>query len=308
MKKKEKKAKKAKGEQPENAENTGGKKKKGKKKLLLIPVLLLLVAAAAAAAVLFILPKFGINLVGGGEASSEPVEEKIPKKGIQTYAVGEDSAAALDTILEEGEGELLALRSPPGKGDDGVDSRYTYIYELNGMADIVDRYLDLMMSGEEPFSLVDESYLILDERPELEDAEGALILARNSVVEGHVFQLVIGWSETSANLAVRVSAPEGQLRKPEKVEEPKPASVGEQMDQLRSMSPSELALPGVSMDEYDIYPIEGFVKIDGMDCRRFHIYEAGDSYNLSGIIFVSGDQQHVYRMDTNDNTIITELK
>lgn len=308
MKKKEKKAKKAKGEQPENAENTGGKKKKGKKKLLLIPIILLLVAAVAAAAVLFILPRFGINLTGGGEASSEPVEEKIPKKGVQTYAVGEDTAAALDTILEEGEGELLALRSPPGKGDDGVDSRYTYIYELNGAAAIMDRYLDLMMSGEEPFYLVDESYLILSERPELEDAEGALILAKNSVVEGHVFQLVIGWSEASANLAVRVSAPEGQLHRPAKVEEPEPASVGEQMEQISNMSPSELALPGASMAEYDIYPIEGFVKIDGMDCRRFHIYEAGDSYSLAGIIFISGDQQHVFRMDTKDNTIITELK
>ena len=45
-----------------------------------------------------------------------------------------------------------------------------------------------------------------------------------------------------------------------------------------------------------------------MDCRRFHIYEAGDSYSLAGIIFLSGDQQHVYRMDPDDNTIITELK
>ena len=71
---------------------------------------------------------------------------------------------------------------------------------------------------------------------------------------------------------------------------------------------AELALPGSSMSEYDIYPIEGFVKIDGMDCRRFHIYEAGDSYSLAGIIFLSGDQQHVYRMDPDDNTIITELK
>lgn len=306
----EKKVKKKKDEPVENAESTGGgKKRKGKKKLLLIPVLLLLVAAIAAAAVLFVLPHFGINLLGGGsEEPSGPVEEKIPKKGIETYAVGEDTAVALDTILEEGEGELLALRSPPGKADDGVESRYTYIYELNGAAAIVDRYLDLMMSGEEPFSLVDESYLILEERPELEDAEGALILARNSVVEGHVFQLVIGWSEASANLAVRVSAPEGALHKPVKVEPPKPASVGEQMATIQSMSPAELALPGSSMSEYDIYPIEGFVKIDGMDCRRFHIYEAGDSYSLAGIIFLSGDQQHVYRMDPDDNTIITELK
>lgn len=298
-----KKEKKAKAEKPEKAG------KKGKKKLLLIPILLVLVAAVAAAAVLFILPRFGINLIGGGgEGDTSEVEEKIPKKGVEAYTVGEDTAPSLDTILEEGEGELIALRTTPEKSKAEEEGRLTYIYELEGAAAIMNRYLDLMMDGEEGFSLVDETYLIQEERPELEDAEGALILARNSVVEGRVFQLVIGWSEASDNLAVRVSTPEGQLRKPEKVEPPKPASVGEQMERIQSMTPSQLALPGSSMDEYDIYPIEGFVKIDGMDCRRFHIYEAGDSYSLAGIIFLSGDQQHVYRMDPDDNTIITELK
>lgn len=301
MAKKEKKPKKAK---DENSENAG--KKGGKKKLLLIPIILVLVAAVAAAAVLFVLPRFGINLLGGGDA--DPLEEPIPKKGVETYEVGEDVATALDTVLEEGEGELLARRTTPEKSKAEEEGRCTYIYELNGAAAIMNRYLDLMLGDEEGFSLVDETYLILEDRPELEDAEGALILARNSIVEGRVFQLVIGWSEASDNLAVRVSTPEGQLRRPEKVDPPEPASISEQMERIQSMTPSQLALPGTSMAEYDIYPIEGFVKIDGMDCRRFHIYEAGDSYNLAGIIFLSGDQQHVYRMDPNDNSIITELK
>lgn len=300
MAKKEKKPKKAKAE---NSENAG--KKGGKKKLLLIPIILVLVAAVAAAAVLFVLPRFGIDLLGKGE--EEQLEEPIPKKGVEAYTVGEDSVASLDTILEE-EGELIALRTTPEKSKAEEEGRCTYIYELNGAAAVVNRYLDLVLGGEEGFSLVDETYLILEERPELEDEEGALMIARNSAVEGRVFQLVIGWSEASDNLAVRVSVPEGQLRKPEKAEPPKPASISEQMERIQSMTPSQLALPGTSMDEYDIYPIEGFVKIDGMDCRRFHIYEAGDSYNLTGIIFLSGDQQHVYRMDPKDNTIITELK
>lgn len=299
MKKKEKKAK------AEKPEKEG---KKGKKKLLLIPIALILVAAIAAVAVLFILPRFGIKLLGGKDGDQSEIEERIPKKGVEAYEVGEDTVASLDTILEEGEGELLALRTSPEKSKAEEEGRCTYIYELNGAAAVMNRYLDMVLGGEEGFSLVDESYLILEERPELEDAEGALIIARNSVVEGRVFQLVVGWSEASDNLAVRVSAPEGQLRKPEKVEPPKPASLGEQLEQIRGMTPSQLALPGSSMSEYDIYPIEGFVKIDGMDCRRFHIYEAGDSYSLAGIIFLSGDQQHVYRMDPVDNSIITELK
>lgn len=297
-----KKEKKAKAEKPEKAG------KKGKKKLLLIPMVLILVAAVAAAAVLFILPRFGINLLGGSDDGEQQIEEPIPKKGVEAYTVGEDTAPSLDTILEEGEGELIALRTTPEKSKAEEEGRLTYIYELEGAAAIMNRYLDLMLDGEEGFSLVDESYLILEDRPELEDAEGALMIAKPSTVEGRVFQLVIGWSEASDNLAVRVSTPEGQLHQPEKVEPPKPASVSEQMEKIQSMTPSQLALPGSSMSEYDIYPIEGFVKIDGMDCRRFHIYEAGDSYSLAGIIFLSGDQQHVYRMDPDDNTIITELK
>ena len=57
-----KKAKKAKAANVE-AEGKAGKKKGGKKKLLLIPVALVLVAAIAAAAVLFVLPRFGIDLL-----------------------------------------------------------------------------------------------------------------------------------------------------------------------------------------------------------------------------------------------------
>ena len=304
MKKKEKKAK---AEKPEKAG------KKGKKKLLLIPIILVLAAAIAAAAVLFVLPKFGIDLLGRGDAEPDKVvEEKVPKKGVQTYEVGEDVVPSLDTVLEEGEGELLALRTTPEKSKAEEEGRRTYIYELEGAAAVMNRYLDLVLGGEEGFSIVDETYLIQDERPELEDTEGALLLAKNSVVEGRVFQLAIGWSEASDNLAVRVSTPEGQLHKPQKVDPPEPASLSEQMSRIQSMTPSQLALPGASMGEYDIYPIEGFVKIDGLDCRRFNIYVSrgpdGDHYpDLEAIVLLSSDQKHVYRLDPESNAV-TELR
>ena len=110
-----KKAKKVKAANVENGENTG-KKKGGKKKLLLIPVALVLVAAIAAAAVFFVLPHFGIDLLHKELTPEEQIEEPIPKKGVETYVVGADSVPSLDTILEEGDGALIALRSP-GKSD-----------------------------------------------------------------------------------------------------------------------------------------------------------------------------------------------
>lgn len=284
------------------------KGKGGKKKLLLIPVFLIVIAAVAAAVVLFVLPRFGINLLGGGTGDSS-LEEPLPKKGLEAYTLGEDTTIALDTILEEGEGELIALRSPEKpKGDvsSDVNTRYTYIYELTNPAAVMNRYLDAVLGGEQNFSLVGEDYVVLDEqRPELQDEEGVLILARPSVVEGHVFQLVIGWSQASANLAVRASAPEGKITKPEPEPEPEPTSVSQQMEQLRGMTPTELGLPGASMDGYTIFPVDGFVMVNGQECRRFNIYPTGDTGAIAGTYLLSTDNQHVYVLDPVTDTVST---
>lgn len=288
----------------EKKEKTG--KKGGKKILLLIPVILILLGGAAFAVVRFVLPMLG----GGGE-------DKVPK-GLESYAIEEDTVAALDTILEEGEGELIAIRGP-GKNISGLGAtsasesmgeRYTYIYELEGYAAVVDRYLNLLL-GEEGFFMVDADYLVLEDRPELTDEDGALVVARDSVQEGHVFQLAMGWSESSGNLAIRVASPEGALRHPQKEETtsgPPAASVQEQISSLEDMTPAHLTLEGSSMSEYEISPVMGFVNIDGYDCRRFNFYKKGQSGDIAGIIFYSGDMQHIYRMDVEDNSIITELK
>lgn len=304
---KNKKKKAVEGEEPQE----GKKKKKGKKKLLLIPIVLVLVAAIAAVAVLFILPRFGINLLGEKDPEQQ-VEEKIPKKGVEAYTVGEDTVASLDTILEEGEGELLALRTTPEKSKVEEEGRLTYIYEISSPATVMNRYLDLVLGSEAGFSLVDETYLIQEKRPELVDEEGALMVAKASVVEGKVFQLAIGWSQENDMLAVRVSCPEGQLHKPEPEKEPQPASLQEQLDTIQTMHPSELGLEGRSMDQYEVLSTTGFVKVDDILCRRFTIYEkTGDDKrgDIVKVVYFSGDQQHMFQQETDENgkLIITEL-
>ena len=318
-KKKEKKGKNTEGEELQEG-------KKGKKKLLLIPLALIVVAAVAAAVVLLVLPRFGINLLGGGTD-----EEELPKKGLETYTLdtevegeeeGEvlvDSTIALDVILEEGEGTLLTIRKPdPAQKSEGT---YTYIYDVPAPAAVVDRYLDAVLGGEEQFELIDdETYMPLEERPALADELGALTLARASVQDGHLFQLVIGWSEAST-LTVRVSAPEGAIQRPE--EDPNEGlglgsqvietiPLTEQIEKLKSLSPAQLGLAGDSMDAYEIFPVEGFVKVDGLDCRRFNVYErrsSGDGYypDLAVIIMLSSDQKHIYYMDPVSNAV-TEMR
>ena len=319
MKLKKPKKSKAKAETKEENGEATGKKKGGKKKLLLIPVALVLVAGVAAAAVLFVLPRFGINLLGGGE--EDPLEEPLPKKGVETYAIGENTAPSLDTVLEEGDGELIMLRTPGRYFTDGsneVDERYTYIYELNSFAEVMDRYLDVLMSSEQGFYITDDTYLVQEERPELLDSAGALILARNAVVPedeepggNQVFQLVIGWSEASANLAVRVSTAAGKISFPKKEtaggssSASEPSSVSMQMEQLRNMSPAHLGLPGSSMDNYTILPVDGFVKVNEQDCRRFNVYENNKPGTIAGTYFFSVDQEHIYVLNPSDNSVHT---
>lgn len=292
---------------PKKEKKAKTEKKGGKKTLLIVIPALVLVAAAAFAVVRFVLP----NLGGGDEATKKPV-------AVEEYKIGEDSAPALDTVFvdieDRKEGRLLANRGPEtfGKAQEEIVDRRTYIYEMENYASVVDRYLDLMLAEEQGFSLVDETFLVLEERPELADEEGALILARDSVQEGHVFQVVIGWSQANGNLAVRTSVPEGKVHRPEKDNGidsgPPPASVREQLDALEELDPAQLTLPGDSMSQYEIYPVEGFVTIDGFLCRRFNFYDKEKPGDIAGIIFYSGDMQHTYRMDVDDNSIITELK
>lgn len=336
-------ARKKKQKNAEEEELQGGKKK-GKKKLLMIPLFLILVAAIGAAVVLLVLPRFGINLLGGEEPG--PGEEE-PPKNLETFIGGEpianedsedggevqDITISLDTLLEEGEGSLIAVRKPdgskPAKSDSSASSsssaevqtveQYVYIYDVASPAEVVNRYLDAVLGGEEKFVLVDETYLHLEERPELADELGALTIARPSVQSGHVFQLVIGWSEAST-LTFRASAPEGAIHEPEKEDDKlglgsqvtETFSLTEQIDKIKGMSPAQFGLDGDSMEAYEIAPVEGFVMVDEITCRRFNVYVpresgAGHYPDLEAVIFLSTDQQHVYRMDPESNAV-TELR
>ena len=311
-------------EKEPNEENEEQPKKGGKKKLL-IPLIAIVVVALAAAVVLLVLPRFGINLLGGGEKKNDAP----PKDELEVYTLGEETAAALDSVLEEGDGELIAVRNPDKKKDKKEDKdgdasssgsgsseaspaedvdRFIYFYELNSPSDVVNRYLDVMLGGEQGFSLVDAEYVIQEERPELEDAAGSLVLARNSTAqEGCVFQVSVGWSEANDNLAIRVSAPAGKVYKPEPKPKPEAASLDEHMDQLMAMNPSELGLSGTSMDEYEIYAMGGFVKVDDLDCRRFTIYSRESPGSIAGIFLISSDKKHFFQLDQVTGGV-TELR
>lgn len=329
MAKKKKKQEAVEGEELQD----GKKKKKGKKKLLFL-LLILVVVAAAAAAVIFL----DIGGLGSKLGLKKSAEEKEPSESVEAYMMGEDTAASLDTVLEGEEGIRLAAqtleRSPKtetsagseeGDGSEGDGSKgdsskedssadaekfeeRIYVYDVPAPAAVVNKYLDAITTGDEAFSLLDEDSLVTDERPELEDALGVVTLARASVQEGHLFQMVIGWSEASS-LTVRLTVPEGALQYPEPKDPLDLATLAEQMDQLKAMDPKELGLSGASMDDYEIYVGEGFVTVDGNPCRRFSLYErrpSGEGHypDIAGIYLFSTDKKHIYVLDGESNTVM----
>ena len=315
-----KKAKKVKAAPVENGETGGKKKKGGKKKLLLIPIALVLVAAIAAAAVLFVLPKFGINLLGGGDDEGPQLEEPLPKKGVEAYTVGEDTVPSLDTILEEGEGELIALRSP-GKpsGDESsdVNSRYTYIYELNGCAAIMDRYLDILMGSEQGFVTIDsENHKVLEE-PETDVLAGSVILGKVAAATtedggSRILRVVVGWSEYA--LAVQVAYVDGRILSPvqpekpadEPEEESQPHAMTEQKEFFENLNPSVLGLEGDDMHDYKVYPQQGWVLVDGISCREMNVYlqDVRTATNVyKGTYYLSSDMTKIFQK-TEDGQIV----
>ena len=90
------------------------------------------------------------------------------------------------------------------------------------------------------------------------------------------------------------------------------AVLEEQLDKIKGLSPAQLGLEGESMEEYEILPVEGFVTVDGLPCRRFNVYtrhtsSQGAYRNIKSIIMLSTDQQHVYYIDPTSSAV-TELR
>ena len=289
-------------------EKKGKGGKGGKKKLIFLLAALLVIAAGALVAVRFVMPR----LAGGGEGDASNTSDSSADSSSDSseetamYQVGQDSVIALEAVMEEGEGELLANRGP-GKDKNGENEKYTYVYEIENAAALMNRYLDILLSDEEGFILTDENYSEVLERPELQDAEGAMLLVRNSVQEGHILQMAIGWSQANDSLAVRIAAPEGTLRldRNQQAGQSDPASVSEQLSEFRSMTPAQLGLPGESMDIYTVLPVDGFVKVDGKDCRCFNVYSYDNPGSIAGTYLLSVDREHIYVLDRASNEVST---
>lgn len=314
----------AEGGEGEGGAPAGKKKKLGKKKLIMIAVPVL--AAAVGVGAFFFLR-------GGGEEEEEgppqpisaPAEYVLDEGHIPALPVWGDAVQIYREELkpepaepsaepvsdsEGGEAadaaddaEAKTAEAEPAEGEEDGFTKILYRYEgLQDPGTLVTAYAAMLLTEDAGFSTVDETLLRIDP-PEFEGmSRGSVQLARNvpqaeDGTGGGVQSLLLSWD--TVNCSVTLDMPEGRVHDPKP--EPQPAVVSRGLSDLEELHPSALGLPGESMEEYELMPQEGSVRIAGSVCMRVNIYDKNGQ--IAGSYFVSKNGK-LYRLEKDVNGVV----
>jgi len=278
--------------------------KKGKfTPLLLIPVAIIVVAAVIV--VFFILPR----LRGDGEEEppeDEPVVYDLPTE----FTVGEVTVSAME------------LAHPAGvDANKALTVTYTYTGLTDTSAEVSAYVTKLEGSG---FSVVDEEFVRCD-TPDLTLPQGTVLLAKNlptpEPAEGEdpeegqepeeeptpapdmVLTMRLTWFEDTC--VVVGDQAEGRVTSP-----PTPpggsggsggVTISGAMSYIRGLNPASLGLEGESMEDYNIYVLDGSALVDGQPCMRIAVYDSNNpeqSNDIVAYLLLAGDGTTVYKVDT----------
>lgn len=248
------------------------------------------------------------------------------KKGEETlevYSLGEseeDNVVALDTILMDGEAILASIDSPTDIAvTEGLDVHHTYHYKkMADPAALAGRYIALLTSEEQGFVAMDgENHKLLDP-PATDTLVGTVSLGKkaadNEEAGKRIVRVLVGWSEYA--VAVQVTYLEGSIKPPvvEKEDEetqggaentPQATGVKDQLEYFNSLDPMKLGLTGENMSDYMIYPQQGWVMVDDVECREIMVYQMDPqtaTNQVVGTFYLSSDLTRVYKK-TDDNQI-----
>jgi len=268
---------------------------KGKSKVLAVLIL--------AVCVLFTLA--GCKKDKGGteaEDGEEAVEELVPVGGPQIYTAGMDIIPAI--TLEAGQGQF-------SKGELNVDGSGVYEYEKieieGGPGAAVQTYKEFLTAEEQGFLLIDGETGELAEEPDFTAETGEILLKTESSEEGKLISVSLAWKKK--NCTVTVSTAEGELPKLETVEpEVVTMNLVEIVDFVSRLSPTDLGLEGQSMDDYEVYAIEGAVLVDNRSCIKINVYSKEDvgSNSIKGEYLLTPDGAHIYELN-DELGKVTEL-
>ncbi len=81
-------------------------------------------------------------------------------------------------------------------------------------------------------------------------------------------------------------------------------TVDEALSYFSRLAPETLGLPGEDMSEYEIYPSEKAVPVDGLPCLKITVYAESDSgtNEPAGTFLLARDGTAVYRLEGNQVT------
>ena len=229
----------------------------------------------------------------------------------------EESVASLDNILAEGEAILTSIDAPTDTAAQaGLELSHTYHYrQMEDPAEMAARYISVLRA-EQGFTPIDSESRQLAEEPNLETLTGSMTLARKletSDDSKKLFRVIVGWSEYA--VAIQVAQVDGRILPPPEPEKEaeeeasRPTSMMEQMEFFDTLNPEKLGLVGNDMNDYKVYPQQGWVLVDGISCREIRVYleNASDGANVyMGTYFLSSDLETMFKRESSGKIVVVE--
>lgn len=204
------------------------------------------------------------------------------------YTVGAESLPAL-AVSENG--EFLEETDPETE-----ETSYTYSGLASGEKAAASYVSQLEEAG---CSVINEEGEIQKDAGVSEE-DGAVLLGRESEAGDGVVSLRITWDADSCTVTPFFQE-ELQLHEPQ--EEPeggRELSMTQVTQLFQGFSPASLGLSGDSMEEYEIFPEEGYVMVDGEPCIRVNVYEQ-PAHSYAASYLAASDGSRFYRLDRAEN-------
>lgn len=180
---------------------------------------------------------------------------------------------------------------------DAETQQSSYLYEnLTSVGDLLSDYVEIL---EEDYDCqVINNDGIVQPLPDFQQDGSVLLATDNTDDEGAVL-LQIQWTESSLTVTPTVD-PDLQIKK---------ASSTKTLDELIQIfehtAPEKLGLSG-SMEDYGIYPEEGYIFIDDLPFIRLNIYEVS-THRFEKTFVISSDGETAYELD-RDTKQLTPVK
>ena len=173
---------------------------------------------------------------------------------------------------------------------------YTYV-GFESVGESVQAYVAMLTGEEHGFKVVDGETYRAANQPDFTTGGGTVCLSKEAENE-KITVVKLNWSADQCVASISIEdAPVIETPKP------KPQMTGlshsSAIEFLKGLSPAVLELDGESMEDYNIYIMNGFCYVDGKACLRVKIYT---DVNIShtnvfmGTYFLSGDGENIYKL------------